>query len=63
MTLSEKLKRLDPSDYSKLLYAFEHDLSNQYVMVSERNFLGVNITMPNFRKLEESGRWSYGVVV
>ena len=62
MTLSDRLKGLPPEDYAKLIYAFNHGLSDQFVRTGDKDFIGVNITLPNFNIKEQAGEWARGTI-
>ena len=59
MSLKSKLDNLTVKERQRLMHAFEMHIS-QHVKLSNNHFIGVNISAPSFKILEQVGVWSYG---
>jgi len=58
--IKEVLDKLEDVDRRKIMYAFDHELS-QVVRLPNRKFLAVNIVANrSLRILEQVGVWAYG---
>jgi len=63
MTFRERLDKLEPKQLSLLQYAFEQQISGQFVELPNNKFIGVNVEHVKNLSIEESvGSWSYGTV-
>ena len=59
-TVKEVLDKLSKADYNRLMYAFQHDIS-QVVELEDGTFLGVNYHPPkNSRIINQIGKWTLG---
>ncbi len=61
MSLKSKLDNLTIEQRRKLMHAFEMHIT-QHVKLSNNHFVGVNISTPSFKILEQAGVWSYGQI-
>lgn len=61
MSLKSKLDNLTAGQRRRLMHAFEMHIT-QYVKLPDNHFVGVNISMPSFKILEQTGVWSYGQI-
>ena len=62
MSLKSKLDDLSVEQRRRLLHAFQMHIV-QYVELPDNHFVGVNITIPSFQILEQTGVWSYGKII
>ncbi|MEE9548749.1 MAG: hypothetical protein V3V68_05280 [Nitrosomonadaceae bacterium] len=61
MSLKSKLDNLTVEQRRRLMHAFEMRIV-QYIKLSDDYFVGVNISIPNFKIIEQIGSWSYGQI-
>ena len=61
MSLKSKLDNLTSEQRRRLMHAFEMHIS-QFIELPNNHFIGVNISMPSFKIVEQTGVWSYGQI-
>lgn len=61
MSLKSKLDNLTTEQRRRLMHAFEIHIV-QYVKLPDNYFVGVNISIPGFKIIEQTGVWSYGQI-
>ncbi len=61
MSLKSKLDGLSTEQRRRLMHAFEMSIT-QYIKLPNNHFVGVNVSTPSFKILEQTGVWSYGQI-
>lgn len=61
MSLKSKLDNLTVAERRRLMHAFEMHIS-QHVQLPDNYFVGVNISTPSFKIIEQTGVWSFGQI-
>jgi hypothetical protein len=62
-SIKQVLMLLTEADRATLRYAFENELTNQYVVWTKGRFIGVRISLASLRVEQEAGLYAEGSLI